>query len=848
MRPSKNLPAALAVALVAVWAAGVSAQTSPVQDAAARRIALERLSVVGSALYIGAHPDDENGAMLAYLASGRKVRAAYLSLTRGDGGQNLIGTEQGELLGVLRTEELLDARRIDGAEQFFTRAVDFGYSKTPEETLRIWGHDAVLADVVWVIRSFRPDVIITRFPPNGDGGHGHHTASAILAAEAFAAAADPARFPDQLAYVKPWQAKRLVWNAWRRQGQAPAATEKPHLTIDLGAYDPLLGESWAEIAAASRTMHKSQGGAIPARRGSLPNEFELVAGEPFSGDLFDGVDLSWKRIPGGEAVARAVSAALVAYSDENPAVAVPALLDAYGALDELERSPWVETKRRELLDAIRLCTGLWLEAAAGSPTAVPGTGIEIKATALNRSNVPLSLVRVELPFTTPLGSDRPDAKPSTIGGGAPMPSRPLSNNQQAVTTVALALPRDLPVSQPYWLARPNGGGVYAVPAQELVGAPHSPPALVATFVIRAGDRQLDFHVPVTYTWLDPVVGERTSTLAIVPRVTVNLEAPVLLFPDRKPTVVHAVVTAHAPDTKATLTVQAPAGWRPEPEEINVAFAKAGDDRSVSFTVTPPAGEGSGTLTLSVRTDREEPARSLVTVDHPHIAPQTLLPPATAKLVRVDIARPVRHVGYVMGAGDEIPGVLRQLGFDVTLLSDGDLANGGLAAYDTIVTGVRAYDTREALGQVQERLLAYVENGGTLIVQYNTERGLVTDRLGPYPLTVGRERTTDETAAVQVLLPGNPLLTTPEVIGGADWSGWVQERGLNYPATWDPRYEALLAMADPGEKPNQGALLFARYGKGSYVYAGLAFFRQLPAGVPGAIRLFVNLLGGGRPHG
>jgi LmbE family N-acetylglucosaminyl deacetylase len=847
MRDSKPRFPALAIVLGTVSAVCFSAHMTQAQDAAGRRIAIEKLAVVGSALYIGAHPDDENGAMLAYLAQGRMVRAAYLSITRGDGGQNLIGTEQGELLGVLRTEELLDARRIDGAEQFFTRAVDFGYSKKPEETLRIWGHDAVLADVVWIIRSFRPDVIITRFPPNGDGGHGHHTASAILAAEAFTAAVDPARFREQLAYVKPWQAKRLVWNAFRRPGQAPSPGEKPRLSIDLGAYDPVLGQGWAEIAAASRTMHKSQGGAIPARRGNVPNDFELVAGEPFSADLFDGVDLTWKRVPGGEAVAKAVSRAQAAYSDENPAAAVPALLDAYSALDELERSPWVETKRKELLDAIRACTGLWLEATAGAPTAVPGTSVEIKATALNRSNVPLSLVRVELPFTTVLHVDRPDVKPSTVGG-ALAPVMTLANNQPIVATIALPLPRDLPVSQPYWLARPNGGGVYATPEQELVGAPHSPPALVANFVIRAGTQQLDFHVPVTYTWLDPVVGERTRELAIVPRVTVNLEAPVLLFPDRKPTLVRAVVVAHAPDTKATLSVRVPSGWRAEPERIAVAFSKAGEEKAVSFTVTPTAAEGIGDLALSVLTDRDEPARSLVTVDHPHISPQTLLPPATAKLVRVDVTRALHRIGYVMGAGDEIPEVLRQLGFAVTLLSDDDLANGDLRTYDAIVTGVRAYNTRRALAQAQERLLAYVEGGGTLLVQYNTERGLVTDRLGPYPLTIGRERTTDETAAVQVLLPRNPLLTTPEVIGGADWSGWVQERGLNYPGTWDSRYQALLAMADPGEKPNQGALLYAPYGNGSYVYTGLAFFRQLPAGVPGAIRLFANLLAGGRRHG
>ncbi|MFI5143400.1 MAG: PIG-L family deacetylase, partial [Thermoanaerobaculales bacterium] len=335
------------MAAVATSGKAVALTLPPVVDAAERRIAIERLAVVGSALYVAAHPDDENGALLAYLAKGRKVRAAYLSLTRGDGGQNLIGTEQGELLGVLRTEELLDARRVDGAEQFFTRAVDFGYSKTPEETLRIWGHDAVLADVVWVIRSFRPDVIITRFPANGDGGHGHHTASAILAAEAFTAAADPARFPEQLALVKPWQAKRLLWNAWTRPGQQPSPSAKPRLTIDLGSYDPLLGEGWAEIAAASRTMHKSQGGAIPPRRGSIPNEFELVAGEPAKGDLFDGVDLTWKRVAGGEAVEAALHHALASYSDEDPTTAVPGLLDALTAIDHLADEPWLAFKRRE---------------------------------------------------------------------------------------------------------------------------------------------------------------------------------------------------------------------------------------------------------------------------------------------------------------------------------------------------------------------------------------------------------------------------------------------------------------------------------------------------------------------
>ena len=819
----------LAAVLALSCAAAATAQTPPVTDAAERRIAVEKLAVVGSALYLAAHPDDENGALLAYLAKGRKVRAAYLSLTRGDGGQNLIGTEQGELLGVLRTEELLDARRVDGAEQFFTRAIDFGYSKTPGETLRIWGHDAVLADVVWVIRSFRPDVIITRFPTNGDGGHGHHTASAILAAEAFTAAADPARFPEQLAFVRPWQAKRLVWNSWRRPGADAGAGAKPHLTIDLGAYDPVLGMSWAEIAAASRTMHKSQGGAIPWRRGSLPNDFELEAGAPFESDLFDGVDLTWNRVPGGAAVAAAVARAIAAYSDEHPEAAVPALLETLAAMDQVSDGPWLAAKRREVLEAIRSCAGLWLEAIAPETTASPGSTLKVNATALDRSGVPLSLVRLEVPaagLSSPVGAA-------------------LAANQPLARELAVAVPRDARVSQPYWLEGRHPEGVYSVPEQRLVGAPHSPPPLAVTFVLQAGGRQLEYAVPVAYRWLDPVVGERTREVAVVPRVTVNLEAPVLLFPGAAAKTVRATVQAHVADTAATLRIEPSDGWRVAPDHVDVKLAKADDETTVTFAVTPPPAPGSGELHLAVRTDREEAARAFVTVDHPHIAPQTLLPPAEAKLVRVDVAPARRRIGYVMGAGDEVPAVLRQLGFEVALLSDDDLANGDLAGYDAIVTGVRAYNTRNVLAQAQERLLAYVESGGTLVVQYNNERGLVTDRLGPYPLTLGRERTTDETAAVKFLVPDHVLLRTPDAIAAPDFDGWVQERGLYYPAKWDPRYQAPLAMADPGEQPADGSLLFARSGKGRYVYTGLAFFRQLPAGVPGAIRLFVNLLAGGR---
>jgi len=831
-RSSNVRLAAVATVLGTVWAATLASQTTPTQDAAERRIALEKLTVVGSALYVGAHPDDENTALLAWLAKGRKVRTGYLSLTRGDGGQNLIGTEQGDQLGVVRTEELLAARRIDGAEQFFTRAVDFGYSKTPEETLRIWGREAVLADVVWVVRSFRPDVIITRFPANGDGGHGHHTASAILAAEAFSAAADPKRFPEQLAYVRPWQAKRLLWNAWRRPGEERPATAQPQLSVDLGFWDPLLGESYAELAAASRSMHKSQGFGAAPRRGSVPNYLELVAGEPVTKDIFDGIDLTWRRVTGGEAVAKLLSKALAAYTDESPAASVPALLEALAAVDRLAPDPSVAMKRRDLLDVFAQCTGLWVEAVAADPSAAPGGSVEITASAVNRSSVPLTLSRLEAPFGLSLKVDVP-----------------LPYNQPVSRNLTVALPPGTPYSQPYWLANGHGNGLYPVADQALIGVPRNPPALWLAFTVRAGGQELTYKVPVTQRWTDPVAGERTRDVAVVPRVTVNLEAPVLIFPDRTRRVVRALVRGHEPKTSAAVRLAVPPGWRVEPQSVPVTFEARNDERVLRFTVAPPETQGTGELVAFVRSgESEEPAHGLVEVDHPHIPPQILLPPAAARLVRVDVARPVKRVGYVMGSGDEVPAILRQLGFEVTLLSDEDLEEQNLLAFDTIVVGVRAYNTRPRLAEAQERLLAYVEGGGTLVVQYNTNRDVVTERLGPYPFTLSRERVTDETAPVGILLPASPLLTYPHTVGTADFEGWVQERGLYFPEKWDPRYQAVLAMSDPGEPASEGALLFAVSGKGSYVYTSLAFFRQLPAGVPGAIRLFVNLLAGGRSRG
>lgn len=830
------------VALLAAAGAGVTARPAfaqapwPTVDAAELALALERLRVVGSVLYVAAHPDDENTALLAWLSKGRRLRTGYLALTRGDGGQNLIGSEIGPALGVIRTQELLAARRIDGAEQLFTRAIDFGYSKSPEETLQVWDREAVLSDVVRVVRSFRPDVLITRFPPDGRGGHGQHTASALLALEAFRAAGDPGRFPEQIAAgLAPWQPKRIFWNTWDPQATAGA----PVLAVDVGAYDPLLGEAYSELAARSRSQHKSQGFGAAGRRGTLPVYLELmesvVEGEAAPADPFEGIDLTWSRLPGGEAVDGALADAIQAFEPEKPSVVLPHLARALERLRSLPPDPWLPVAEKEITGVMRAAAGLWLEVIAAEPTVVPGGRVAVTVRALNRSPAAVRLTGLELPFAG--------------GAGQPaVPDAPLVNNQPYELEAELSVPPDQPPTRHYWLREPPANGLYRVPDPSLIGLPEAPSPLTAHFTLEVAGQQLAFHLPVRYRWTDPVLGERYRPVEIVPPVTVELPERVMIFPDAGSREVMVTVRAGVAEAAGTLSLALPPGFAASPGEIPFSLAQAGQAESLSFQVTPPAGAGAGPLTAVATVDGRSLSRELAVIDHPHIPVQTLLPPAQARLVRVDLATRGREIGYVMGAGDQVPEVLRQLGYPVTLLSDEDLAQGDLARFDAIVTGVRAYNTRDRLAQLNPRLLEYVRGGGTLVVQYNTSHRLVMEELAPFPLTLSRERITVEEAPVRLLAPEHPLLTTPNRITPADFQGWVQERGLYFPGEWDPRYQAVIASADPGEESLPGGLLYARYGDGAYVYTGYAFFRQLPAGVPGALRLFANLLAGGRSGG
>src|SRR5205085_3754640 len=625
------------------------AQQPAPSDAAETELALRRLGVTGSVLYVGAHPDDENTALLAYLARERGVRTAYLSLTRGDGGQNLLGTEKGELLGLVRTQELLAARRIDGAEQFFTRAIDFGFSKSPEEALRIWGHDEVLSDVVWVIRRFRPDVIITRFPTTGEGGHGHHTASAILAVEAFDAAGDPARFPEQLKYVEVWKPKRLLWNSFNfRPGEKPKDADKL-LSVDVGEYNPSLGESYTEIAAESRTMHKSQGQGTPSRRGSALNYFAHIKGEPATKDIFDGVDLTWHRVRGGDAVGQLLAEAAEKYAASNPQASLPLLMRAYAELTRMAASKlpadeWVHEKREKLGEVIRACAGLWVEATASEPYATPGAQVKINTTLVNRSDFPLRLVDLGLITSRPTSA-----------------SAELKNNQPVTQELTQTAPGEY--SQPYWLREEPGKGLFAVKEQTLIGTPENAPPLdmYVSIAVGEGGDGVAFEVPVLFRWTDRVRGDLYRPVAVVPEVAVNLDEKTLVFPDRQPKRVRVALKSNVAGERAgTLRLKLPAGWSASPAEVPATLKGKDEEFKAAFNVTPPPGAGTATLAAEFESGGKVFTRGMEEIDYPHIPRQTLFPAAEAKLVRVDVGRRGSRVAYVMGSGDEIPEALRQV--------------------------------------------------------------------------------------------------------------------------------------------------------------------------------------------
>ncbi len=812
-----------------IFEVGISQPQSPRStNAAELRLAVKKLTVLGSVLYVAAHPDDDNTAFLGYMAKGRLMRTGYLSMTRGEGGQNLIGSEQGDLLGVIRTQELLASRRIDGAEQYFTRAIDFGFSKSLEETMNIWGREKILSDVVWLIRTYRPDIVVTRFTPT-QGGHGNHTSSAELAYLAYAAAGDPTRFPEQLKYVQTWKPKRLLWNAFRFQQTDHPTLPEHSVSLDLGLYSPVLGESFTEMAGRSRSMNRSQGTGGGQNRGEFVNYFQHVAGDTATKDLFDGVNTSWSRVPGGSSVGKMLEAVYQSFDEENPERSIPALMKVYGEVSTLKDDPWVAIKKRELQDVIKLCAGLWIDALASENNVTPGADIKVTVSAISRSSYPFRLERI-------------------ISQLAKMDSAlnaPLRYNQAVQAAIGLKIPKDFPYTQPYWLVEPPEPGAYRISHQQLIGQAENTPPLTVGIRIGSSDGTMDLDVPVRFRIVDPVEGEQYRPLVVNPPVTVNLPEKVHIFVDGAPKSVLVNVRNEGGKVSGTVALKVPQGWKVTPPGIPFEFSQKDEYQSVSFSVQPGSGSGSGAFQVEATVGDRIVQQDMITIRYPHIPPQTVFPKTEGRLLRFDLKTASRRIGYIMGPGDEIPTALRQIGYSVTMLTDDDLKNGALGSFDVIIAGVRSYNMRPVLRANQRKLMEFVEKGGTYIVQYMTPRRVETENMGPYPFTVSGDRVSVEEAPVRFLAPENPVLNHPNKISQDDFKGWIQERGLYFSDKWDSHYTPILASNDPGEPSRDGGLLVSQFGKGYYVFTGYAFFRQLPGGVPGAYRLFANLIALGK---
>jgi LmbE family N-acetylglucosaminyl deacetylase len=795
----------------------IQAQTPGSMDAAQIKQGLESLNVTGSVLYIAAHPDDENTRLLAYLAKGKKVHAGYLSLTRGDGGQNLIGTEQADLLGVVRTQELLAARRVDGAEQFFTRANDFGFSKTSEECLKIWGHQKILSDVVWVIRNFKPDVIVTRFPEDARAGHGAHAASAILAREAFAAAADPKQFPEQLKFVKPWQAKRIVWNTFNFGGNN--TTSEDQLKLDVGIYNPLLGESYGEIAADSRSNHKSQGFGSAKQRGSAIEYFSPIAGAPARKDLFEGIDFTLSRSASMATVQKLVGEINNEYEVSDPSKSIAKLLQLKAAAKGL-------SFKQQLLDKLILaCAGIWVETSAPSSTYALNDTIPVSIQAISR-------LKADAPYKValegPNGGKRLDL----------LPEQPVSYSMSVAA-------KALGTTQPYWLRKKHPIGSYELESLDELGMPQNPPPSLGKMRILINDSAIDLNQPLIYKFTDPARGEIYQPLVVGPPVTATINESAYVFNDNEVKTITVSLKSLKANTSAIVTPKVPEGWQVSPAQVAAKFDNKGEERSAEFKVTPAGSISGGTLSLNVNVDGVNYNKGYHQINYPHIPVQTLFPFAEARVEKIDLKFAGKRIGYIPGAGDLVPESLREIGYDVTILNTNLVLHSDLSRFDAIITGVRLYNINEQVGAMQPRLMDYVKNGGTLLVQYNVNAPLKTNNLGPYPFKLSRDRVTEENAEVNFIHPENPLLNFPNKISKKDFEGWVQERAIYSASDLDPKYTSVLSMSDAGEQPQTGSLFVADYGKGKYIYTGLVFYRELPAGVPGAYRLIVNLISAGQ---
>ncbi|MEK9613202.1 MAG: PIG-L family deacetylase [Flavobacteriaceae bacterium] len=787
---------------------------------------LLKLNTLSSVLYVAAHPDDENTRLISLFSNHYNARTAYLSMTRGDGGQNLIGTELRESLGLIRTQELLEARKLDGGEQFFTTANDFGYSKHPDETLAFWDREAILSQIVYRIRWFQPDLIIHRFNHQTPGTtHGHHTSSAILSEEAFHLANDPNAFPEQLNRVELWQPKRQFYNtSWWAYGSREKfeqADKSNMIRLESNPMDPIMGRSNEEVASKSRSQHKSQGFGSSPGLGSQEEYIELINGSPLkNNDPFHGIETGWKRVKGGSEIQILMEEILTDFSLEKPYLSVPKLLTVYQKIKSLENKHWRTLKSQEVRKIIKNCLGLRLQFNTSEPTGVANTSLDTRYRAVNPSPLSVSIVKIE--------------------GEAPFSqTKVLKQNRLWQQKQNMILPQS--TTTPYWLLEKGNIGNYRVQNEELKGLPETNNPIVAEFTLRIEGINVPFSVPLTYRTTDRVDGEVIENFQLVPKITTQLNESVILFDNETAKPVRVQVQSNSNQSKGVVELIAPQEWKINPPSHPFSIDQKGASQEFIFEVTPPKGNSTALFTSKVTQGEESYDMKLEVIEYPHISKQYLVAPNESKAVKVDLKTKVNHIAYLKGAGDKVAESLRNIGIQVTEFNIEDLRLEKITPFPTLVVGIRAFNVHQSLSFKNKILWEYVALGGTVIVQYNTSRGLNSSLVGPYPLRFSRDRVTDELAKVTVLDPKHPLMNNPNKITPTDFDGWVQERGLYFASNWDSNYIPLLSMNDKGESPKSGSLLVSDYGKGKFIFTGLSFFRELPAGVPGAYRLFVNLI-------
>ncbi|WP_306350938.1 PIG-L family deacetylase [Flavobacterium sp. '19STA2R22 D10 B1'] len=799
---------------------------------------IKKLNFLGSVLYLAAHPDDENTRLISYMSNEQKARTGYLSLTRGDGGQNLIGTELREQLGVIRTQELIEARKIDGGEQFFTRANDFGFSKVPDETLAIWNKEQVLSDIIWTIRKFQPDVIINRFDHRSPGTtHGHHTSSAMLSVEAFDLANNKNTFPDQLKLVDVWQPKRLLFNvSWWFYGgkdKFDKADKSKLIHFKTGVYYPELGKSNQEIAALSRSRHQSQGFGSTGSRGDDIEYLDQIKGDKVKDEtnLFEGIDTSWNRVKGGNAIGEIVTEIEKNFDFKNPSASIPSLVKAYTLIQNLEDKHWKEIKTEEIKKIIAGCAGLYLEAVSETQSATPGSTEKLNLEAINRCITPIKLIDYTLLPQQKTVSQNLDLK----------------NNEGLNIETLIEFPENTAYTEPYWLKEQGTLGMYRVDNQELIGIPDIIRTAKVVFKVQINDVTIPFERPIVYKYNDEVKGEVYKPFDIVPDVTSTILDKVKIFNDNTAKTIGVQIKAGKDNVVGQLHLEAPADWKITPQQIPFSINKKDGTQTVYFEVTPPVIATEATLKSIATLDNKSFNKEQIIINYSHIAEQQILKPSEARLIKLDIKIRGNKIAYIMGAGDNIPESLGQMGYLVEQIKPEEINSEKLTNFDAVIVGIRAYNTVESLAFKQNILFDYVKKGGTMIVQYNTNGRLITKNIAPYPLKISNYRVTDENAEVRFLVPNHKVLNFPNKITSNDFKGWVQEQGLYYPDEWSKEFEAILSSNDDNESPKNGALLIAAYGKGHYIYTGLSFFRELPVGIAGAYRLMANLIAIDQPE-